>query len=345
MVLLREQTSVPRLRNTTPLPPSLKLRRTGERGLPAIALAKAGARRTGRVRAMIATASFACIASLPGAEHPLVLQSDFGLKDGAVAAMRGVAVGVSPRLAIHDLSHENTPFDIWEGAYRLKQAAPFWPAGTVFVSVIDPGVGTERKSVVLQTKSGHFFVGPDNGTLTLVAEELGIAAVRAIDETRHRRPGSERSYTFHGRDIFAFVGARLAAGAVTFEAVGPLLEPKVVTIPYVRPRFENGALIGTIALLDFHYGNVWTNLDEALFAKLNPKHGDRFRVTIAQGGRTVFTGELPYVRTFGDVAAGEPLLYLNSLMNVAFALNMADFARTHRIAAGADSSVRVEKAK
>src|SRR5215217_2093429 len=126
------------------------------------------------------------------AEHALVLQTDFGLKDGAVAAMRGVAVGVSPRIAIHDLSHENTPFNIWEAAYRLKQAAPYWPEGTVFVSVVDPGVGTERKSIVLKTKSGHIFVGPDNGSFTLIAEELGIAAVRQIDETKNRRRGSEK---------------------------------------------------------------------------------------------------------------------------------------------------------
>src|SRR5476649_1453648 len=124
-------------------------------------------------------------------DHALVLQADFGLKDGAVAAMRGVAVGVSPQIRLFDLSHENTPFDIWEAAYRLKQTAPFWPAGTVFVSVIDPGVGTERKSVVLKTKSGHLFVSPDNGTLTLIAEELGIEAVREIDETKNRRRGSE----------------------------------------------------------------------------------------------------------------------------------------------------------
>jgi len=158
------------------------------------------------------------------AEHALVLQTDFGLKDGAVGAMRGVAAGVSLRIPIHDLSHDNTPFNLWEAAYRLKQAAGHWPVGTVFVSVIDPGVGSDRKAVALKTKSGHYFVGPDNGTFTLVAEELGIEAVRAIDETKHRRAGSERSYTFHGRDIFAFVGARLAAEVVSFEEVGPLLE-------------------------------------------------------------------------------------------------------------------------
>jgi len=277
------------------------------------------------------------------AEHPLVIQTDFGLKDGAVAAMKGVAVGVSPGIAIYDLSHDNTPYDIWEGAYRLKQTAPLWPAGTVFVSVIDPGVGTERKAIVLKTKSGHFFVGPDNGTWTLVAEDLGIAEVRQIDETRHRRPGSERSYTFHGRDVFAYVGAKLAAGLITLDEVGPRLEPAVVMLAYERPRLENGALVGTIPALDFQYGNVWTNLDEALFARLNPKLGEKFRVTLARAGRVVFVGELPYVRTFGDVPEGAPLLYLNSLMNVSFALNRGDFAKVNHVASGADWSVRVER--
>ncbi|MDB6094431.1 MAG: acetolactate synthase [Verrucomicrobia bacterium] len=282
-------------------------------------------------------------ASLAHAVDPLVLQTDFGTKDGAVAAMKGVAVGVSPKLAIYDLSHENTPYDIWEGAYRLKQTAMFWPAGTVFVSVIDPGVGTDRKAVVLKTKSGHFFVGPDNGTWTLVAEDLGVDAVRLIDETRHRRRGSEKSYTFHGRDIFAYVGAQLAAGVIAFDDVGPLLEPKVVAIAYERARSEGSRLTGTIPVLDYQYGNVWTNIDDALFQRLAPKVGERFRVTILHEGREVYRGEMPYVRTFGDVAEGEPLLYLNSLMNVSVALNQGDFAKTHRVASGAAWSLKVEK--
>jgi S-adenosylmethionine hydrolase len=276
---------------------------------------------------------------------PLVLQTDFGVKDGAVAAMKGVAVGVSPTLAIYDLSHENTPYDIWEGAYRLRQTAPFWPAGTVFVSVIDPGVGTERKAVVLKTKSGHFFVGPDNGTWTLIAEDLGVEAVRQIDETRHRRHGSEKSPTFHGRDVFAYVGAKLAAGVITFEDVGPLLAPRVMVLPYERPREEAGVLTGGIPALDFQYGNIWTNLDETRFNRLAPKFGDRFRVVITRVGQVVYTGEAPYVRTFGDVAPGAPLLYLNSLMNVSLALNMGDFAKVHHIASGGEWRVRVEKMK
>lgn len=279
------------------------------------------------------------------AEHALVLQTDFGTKDGAVAAMRGIAVGVSPRLAIHDLTHENTPFDIWEAAYRLKQAAPFWPVGTVFVSVVDPGVGTARKSVVLKTKSGHFFVGPDNGAWTLIAEELGVAAVREIDETKNRRAGSDRSYTFHGRDVFAFVGARLAGGIIAYEDVGPELPARVMTITHEKPRLEGGALVGTIPYLDFQFGNVWTDLDEATFAKVAPAFGDRFRVTIARAGKAVFTGELPYVRTFGEVAKDTPLIYVNSLMNVAIALNQGSFAKTNGIASGAEWSVRLEKIK
>ncbi len=279
------------------------------------------------------------------AGNALVLQSDFGTKDGAVAAMRGIAFGVSPGLAILDLSHENTPYDIWEAAYRLKQAAEFWPAGTVFVSVVDPGVGTERASIVLQTKSGHYFVGPDNGTWTLVAEELGIAAVRRIDEKVNRRPGSEKSYTFHGRDIYAFVGARLASGTITYEQVGPLLEPKVVSLPYERASVAAGVLKGTIPQIDFHYGNVWTNIPDAMFAELKPAYGDRFAVVMLHDGREVYRGVLPYVRTFGDVKPGDPLLYLNSLLNVSFALNRGSFSAKHGLASGGDWTVRIERAQ
>src|ERR1700750_210757 len=146
-----------------------------------------------------------------GQNKIVVFQSDFGLKDGAVSAMKGVAMGVSPDLKLFDLTHEIPAYNIWEAAYRLEQTVRYWPAGAAFVSVVDPGVGTARKSVVLKTKSGHFIVTPDNGTLTLVAQSLGIAEVREIDEKINRRKGSEGSYTFHGRDVYAYTAARLAA--------------------------------------------------------------------------------------------------------------------------------------
>ena len=123
----------------------------------------------------------------------VVFQTDFGLKDGAVSAMKGVAMGVDSSLKLFDLTHEIPAYNIWEAAYRLEQTIAYWSAGTVFVSVVDPGVGTHRKSVILKTKAGHFIVTPDNGTLTLIAQSQGIDQIREIDEVQNRRKGSDNS--------------------------------------------------------------------------------------------------------------------------------------------------------
>src|ERR1700743_1610018 len=178
-------------------------------------------------------------ANISSAQNKIVVfQSDFGVKDGAVSAMKGVAMNVSPDLKLYELTHEIPAYNIWEASYRLEQTVRYWPAGTVFVSVVDPGVGTQRKSVVLKTKSGHFIVTPDNGTLTLVSQSLGIDEIREIDENVNRRKDSKKSYTFHGRDVYSYTAARLAAGVITFEQVGPLLPKQVVTIPYQQAALE-----------------------------------------------------------------------------------------------------------
>jgi len=265
----------------------------------------------------------------------LVFQTDFGLKDGAVACMKGVAFGVDPNLKMFDVTHEIPSYNFWEAAYQLKQTAPFWPPGTVFVSVVDPGVGTERQSIVAKTKTGHYFVTPDNGTLTFIAEDPGLAEVRQIDEKVNRLAGSEKSYTFHGRDVYAYTGARLAAGVIMFEQVGPQLEAKVVMIPYEKARFENGRVFGNIPILDVQYGNIWTNIDEDTFKKLGVEYGATVLVQIKNAGRLIYTGRMPFARTFGEVAVGKPLLYINSLLNVSFAINQSSFARVHRISSGA----------
>jgi len=168
----------------------------------------------------------------------VVFQTDFGLKDGAVAAMKGVALGVSTDLKLFDLTHEIPAYNIWEAAYRLHQTASYYPKGTVFVSVCDPGVGTNRRSVVMLSESGHYFVTPDNGTLTLVADQLGVRELRQIDEATNRLPGSQTSYTFHGRDVYAYTAARLASNAITFEQVGPKLANEVVRLPYQKCRIR-----------------------------------------------------------------------------------------------------------
>jgi hypothetical protein len=277
------------------------------------------------------------------AEGPLVFQSDFGTRDSAVAAMKGVAVGVSEDLHIFDVTHEIPAYNIWEASLRLVQAAGYWPEGTVFVSVVDPGVGTERKSVVMRSRSGHFFVTPDNGTLTFIAEELGVDEVREIDEAVNRLANSEESYTFHGRDVYAYTGARLAAGVIDFDEVGRKLPARVVSIPYQQPAFENGTLKGNVPILDVQYGNVWTNIDRGTFLKLGVEAGDTLRVSIRNGDEHVYEGTVTYHPTFGSVEVGEPLLYLNSLNDVSLAINQGDFAEEHGIGSGASWNIEITK--
>lgn len=283
------------------------------------------------------------LGSVAWSAKPLVLQSDFGVGDAAVASMKGVAVSVSPELAIYDLTHEIPVFNIWEASLRLVQAAEYWPKGTVFVSVVDPGVGTERKSVVLKTKSGHFFVTPDNGTLTAVAEKLGIAAVREIDEAVNRLRNSEQSYTFHGRDVYAYTGARLAAGVISFEEVGRELAPAVFSIPYQKARYERGRLQGNIEILDVRYGNIWTNIGRETFLRLGLKPGDTAQVKISNGDELVFEKAISYFPTFGMVEIGEPIMYLNSLNNTSLAINQGNFAETFHIQSGASWNIEISK--
>jgi len=275
----------------------------------------------------------------------VVFQSDFGLKDGAVSAMKGVAMGVSPDLKLFDLTHEIPAYNIWEAAYRLEQTVPYWPAGTVFVSVVDPGVGTSRKSVVLKTNSGQYIVTPDNGTLTLIASSLGIAEIREIDEAVNRRQGSQKSYTFHGRDVYAYTGARLAAGTINFEQVGPALPKEVVRIPYQQATLNNGKLKGAIAILDIQYGNIWTNIPADLFKQLNLQFGDTLHVVINHLAKKIYEGNMPYTETFGAVAKGKPLAYLNSLLQLSFALNLGSFAQVNHVGSGSEWSVEVWRKK
>ncbi|RCR71636.1 SAM hydrolase/SAM-dependent halogenase family protein [Larkinella punicea] len=273
----------------------------------------------------------------------LVFQSDFGLKDGAVSAMKGVAVGVSPTLKIFDLTHDIPAYNIWEAAYRLLQTAPYYPEGTVFVSVCDPGVGTDRKSVVLLTQSGHYFVTPDNGTLTLIAEKLGIQEVREIDEAVNRLRNSTESYTFHGRDVYAYTGARLAAKVISLAQVGKKLPAEVWKIPYQKPVLENGVLKGTVPVLDVQYGNVWTNIPKLLFEQMGAKTGENLRIRIFNKNKRVFKGNVLFVNTFGESKEGGNVAYFNSLLNFSVAVNRGDFARKYKISSGPDWRVEISK--
>lgn len=285
--------------------------------------------------------SLVLLAASLRAQGALVLQSDFGIRDGAVASMKGVALGVDPSLRIIDLTHQIEPFDVWEAAYRLRQVTPFWARGTVFVSIVDPGVGTDRRGIVARTTSGHLIVTPDNGTLTLLAND--IAEVREIDVARQRLPGSERSHTFHGRDVFAYLGARLASGIVRFEDVGPLRGTPVVRLPVVGATHDAGTLRGMIAMIDRPYGNLWTNVPASMFDSAGFVVGDTVQVTITNAERTVFSAAVPYAASFGFVAPGEPVLYVNSLLEMAIALNQRSFAERFQVHSGPAWTIRATR--
>lgn len=274
----------------------------------------------------------------------LVFQSDFGLVDGAVAAMYGVAYEVSQDLIINNLTHEIPPYNIWEASYRLIQSVQYWPKGTVFVSVVDPGVGSNRKSVVAKTTQGQYIVTPDNGTLTHLKQLIGFEEVREIAESKHRRKNTEFSYTFHGRDVYAYTGAKLASGAITFEEVGELLSvEKIVELPSVPATFDGTVISGSIDILDVRFGSLWTNISRELFTELDIQFGETVELTILNGSMRVYSNRVTYGETFAKVNIGEIILYVNSMYHMAIAINQGNFARAYNVGTGNDWKVELRK--
>ncbi|MBF8418778.1 S-adenosyl-l-methionine hydroxide adenosyltransferase family protein [Heyndrickxia coagulans] len=274
---------------------------------------------------------------------PLVLQTDFGLCDGAVAAMNGVAISVDPALRIFNLTHEIPPYHIWEASYRLYQTISYWPADTVFVSVVDPGVGSDRRSIAAKTANGQYIITPDNGTLTHIKDT--IVAAREIDETINRLPHSEESYTFHGRDVYAYTGAKLAAGVIRFEEIGPEIPAgSIIELPRKAPELQDGVITGTIDTLDVRFGNLWTNIDSSLFRQLDVNYGDSFEVTIFNESRQHYKNIMTFGHSFADSHIGEPLLYINSLYKLGIAINQGSFAKAYHIDTGIKWNITIRKA-
>lgn len=274
----------------------------------------------------------------------LVFQSDFGLVDGAVAAMLGVAFEVDKSLNVQNLTHDITPYNVWEASYRLYQTAEYWPKGTVFVSVVDPGVGSSRKSVVAKTRTGQYIVTPDNGTLTHLNKYVGIVAVREIEENVHRRRNSENSHTFHGRDVYAYTGAKLAASEISFEEVGEELSvEKIVELNIGEVVKSENSILGCIDILDVRFGSLWTNIPSEDFLSLGFKHGDRVEVLIKNGPTVVYNNRIIYGKSFDDVYVGEQIIYMNSLYRTAVAINQGNFARAYSIGTGIHWTIEFKK--
>lgn len=275
----------------------------------------------------------------------LVLQTDFGLVDGAVAAMYGVAFQVDPHLGIYNLTHEIPPYDIFAASYRLYQTVKYWPAGTVFVSVVDPGVGSDRRSIAAETNDGHYIITPDNGTLTHVATYIGLKGVRQIDEVKNALPGSQASHTFHGRDIYAYNGAKLASKKISFADLGTTLPVgDVVRLPLGKVTQQPGEISGTIDILDIRFGSLWTNISLHAFHELNIHTGDRVLVSIYHHDHLHYQNQMPFTRTFATVRVGEPLVYVNSLINIGVAINQDSFSDVYRIGTGVNWHITFAKA-
>jgi S-adenosylmethionine hydrolase len=262
-------------------------------------------------------------AASTGAAEPasptLVFMTDFGLRDDSIAICKGVMLSLEPRLRIIDLSHDVEPYSVLDGARFLAGVAPYYPAGTVFVGVIDPGVGSARRALVVKTKRGQFFVLPDNGLITLVERQEGLSEARAITNTAWHWP-SALSSTFHGRDVFSPVGARLARGDDWTQVGEPVKDWVRLNIP--EARATDTEVSGTVLAIEHPFGNLVTNVDGAVLAKLGYQRGDTARVSFGKGREL----KLPFVSTFSDVPVGKALMYVDSRGRVAFAVNQGNFA-------------------
>jgi len=274
----------------------------------------------------------------------LVFQSDFGLLEGTVAQMYGVALSVDPDLKLVDLSHYIEKFNTWDASYSLFQTCPVFPEGTVFVSVIDPGVGTARKSVTALTGSGHFIVTPDNGTLTHLTKHVGITALREIDESVNRLPGSEKFHVFHGRDVYAYTGARLAAGLIDFAGVGPEIPVDgIVRHPTPDPVVGPNRVEGRVDIKDPHFGMIWTNIPIETFETMGISFGTMLHIVVKHKGQVCYDKDVMYGKSFGAVPEGEDILYNNEIGYFALGTNLRSFVDLHGIESGPDWTISLEK--
>ena len=276
----------------------------------------------------------------------LVFQTDFTYKEGAVCAMYGVVKSVDRELEIIDGTHEIPQFDIWSASYRLYQSMEFWPEGTIFVSVVDPGVGTTRRACVAVTDNGYFIVTPDNGSLTHVKNRFGIAEIREIDVTvnRLRGKGTEGVSVFHGRDVFAYNAAKLASGIITYEQVGPDYPvDEIVTLPVLQPVSSDDRISGIFEINDPNFGNMWTNIPLDLFMSYGFDYGDRPKVTISNDGQTVFEGSALFEKSFGFAEKGDVIIYNNELSHISMAICQGNLCDRFKLGYGAGWTVVFEK--
>ena len=275
----------------------------------------------------------------------LVMQTDFG-KGISVCTMQGVCKMVDPELEVFDNTHEIKNFNTYEASFSLDFVVDFWPAGTIFVSVVDPGVGTDRRACVAKLKNGSYVVTPDNGTLTHVKERIGVEEVRVIDEKVNRLKSTEKCNIFHGRDLFAYCAAKLASGLITYEEVGPEYPVDEIVVHEMVPcRVEGNKISGMIGSSDPHFGLICSNIPAEVFEREKIHFGDVLQVKIynKKENKTYFEGKVPYCQAFGNVDEGMPLLMVSETIEIQIAINLRNMSEEYGIEAGVDWIIEIER--
>lgn len=292
------------------------------------------------LRRRLALMVLLCVVPLGiGAESPetnglVILLTDYGTDSIYVGILKGAMYSRSTELKIDSITNDVPPFDVEAGAHLLLEGVQTYPPGTVFCCVVDPGVGTSRKPIVLATENGWYFVAPDNGLLTGVAARYGVAEIRQITNESLGHPGA-RSTTFHGRDTFGPVAAALAAGA-RLEDVGPKMED-MVKIDLPESRVEDGAARGRVIRVDV-YGNLVTNIRAEALEQLGIGRGDGVDIVIGDDRYSA-----PYVKTYGEVPPGDRLVVIQSSGYVELAANMDRLAEI--LGEGLHAEVTLRKAE
>jgi S-adenosylmethionine hydrolase len=254
------------------------------------------------------------------ASPTIVFMTDFGTANDAVAICRAVIFGIAPAdTRVTDITHQVTPFSIEEGARFLAGVTPYYPSGTIFLTVVDPGVGTARKAVIVKSKKGQFFVLPDNGLITPVIDRDGFDSASEITNPSWMIQAAVSS-TFHGRDIFSPAAAHLAGGW-DFRQAGAAV-PELVRLTIKTSTVTDQGIEGDVIGLDDPYGSLVTDIPGDDFQQLGYALGDKVTVLLNKKPVTV-----PYVKTFMNVPVGDSLLYIDSRGRVGIANNEGNYAK------------------
>jgi S-adenosylmethionine hydrolase len=252
----------------------------------------------------------------------IALLTDFGTRDHYVACMKGVILQINPKAIIVDITHEIKPQDILHGAFVLRQSVPWFPAKTIFVAVVDPTVGTNRR-VLAARYNDRYVLAPDNGLLTFLHRDATLQTIRSVEN--HQYFAAQVSRTFHGRDIFAPVAAHLSKG-VSLDHLGPVVDRMEVLNLNRCHVHPDGTIDGEVVLID-HFGNLITNIGVTDLSAANTR---RHHLQVTVGQRVIG----PLHVSYADVPSGQAVALLGSSQVLEIGINGGDAAKTLGIARG-----------